>query len=142
LGDAVLPVDWPEPHLVSVMQRRLAQMTLEPASRPWLLRAMVRREDRTAVGYINFHGPPNEEGQAELGYTVFGSERRRGYATEAVEAMMALARDTHGVHRFLLSISPANAPSLGMAAKLGFERVGSQVDEIAGVEDVSEIVMT
>src|SRR5438477_12796501 len=93
LGDAVLPVDWPEPHLVSVMQRRLAQMTLEPASRPWLLRAMVRREDRTAVGYINFHGPPNEEGQAELGYTVFGSERRRGYATEAVEAMMAWARD-------------------------------------------------
>jgi len=141
LGDVVLPVDWPEPHLRAVMQRRLAQMTLDPASAPWLLRVMVRREDRKAVGYINFHGPPNDAGQAELGYTVFRSERRKGYATEAVEAMMAWARETHGVRRFLLSISPANVASLALARKLGFTRVGSHIDDVDGPEDEFELVI-
>src|SRR5262245_20855314 len=84
LGGVALPVDWPEPHLRAVMQRRLGQMNLDPTSAPWLLRVIVRREDSRALGYINFHGPPSEAGGAELGYTVFRSERRKGYATEAV----------------------------------------------------------
>src|SRR4029079_17604387 len=115
--------DWPDSHLRAVMQRRLAQMTLDPVSAPWLLRVMVRREDRKAVGYINFHGPPNDAGQAELGYTVFPGDRRKGYASEAVEVMMAWARETYGVRRFLLSISPANVASLGLARNLGFTRI-------------------
>jgi RimJ/RimL family protein N-acetyltransferase len=141
LGGVALPVDWPEPHLRAVMQRRLAQMTLDPESAPWLLRVMVRREDCRAVGYINFHGPPNEAGQAELGYTVFPSERRKGYATEAVEAMMAWARDTHGARHFLVSISPGNAASLALARKLRFERIGSHIDDIDGPEDEFELAL-
>jgi RimJ/RimL family protein N-acetyltransferase len=137
----VLPVNWLEEHARYWTEKRVEQMANAPEVAPWLMRAMVRRDDRRMVGYINFHGAPNDEGQAELGYTVFEDQRRRGYATEATLAMMGWAREEHGVRRFLLSISPSNQPSLGLAAKLGFQKIGSQIDEIDGEEYVFELVV-
>jgi RimJ/RimL family protein N-acetyltransferase len=139
--NAGLPSWWPDEHARAVMDRRRRQIEATPSDAPWLLRAMVRREDRIVVGYINFHGPPDAQGRAELGYTVFEEHRRQGYATEAVLAMMAWATTEHGVRRFLLSISPQNVPSLGLAAKLGFEQVGKQMDLEDGLEYVFELAM-
>jgi len=94
---------------------------------------MVRREDRVMVGYVNFHGPPGVNdieapGAAELGWSVFAAERRRGYATEAARRLMDWARDEHGVRRFISSTTPNNAPSLRVHDKLGFRRTGQVVD--------------
>jgi RimJ/RimL family protein N-acetyltransferase len=44
----------------------------------------------------------------------------------------------HGVDRFIASVSPDNAPSLRVVAKLGFVRIGSHMDEVDGPEDVFE----
>jgi len=93
------------------------------------------------VGHIGFHGPPGVIGRAELGYTVRPPFRRRGYASEAAQAMMAWALSRHGVERLYLSISPDNEASIGMAAKLGFRHVGEQVDEEDGLEHVFELVL-
>ena len=105
----------------------------DPALAPWSARAMVRREDRVMVGYVNFHGPPGVNdieapGAAELGWSVFAAERRRGYATEAARRLMDWARDEHGVRRFISSTTPNNAPSLRVHDKLGFRRTGQVVD--------------
>ena len=134
---AALPEGWPDEHTSSVMRMRLQQIASRPESAPWLLRLMVDRVG-TAAGYINFHGPPRE-GKAELGYTVFEPYRRLGYASEAARAMMRWAHDEHGVETFVVSISPSNAPSLAMAAKLGFVQVGTQIDEVDGEEWVFEL---
>jgi RimJ/RimL family protein N-acetyltransferase len=40
------------------------------------------------------------------------------------------------VTRFIVSISPANEPSLRLAQKFGFRKVGSFTDPEEGVEDV------
>ena len=48
------------------------------------------------------------------------------------------ARDEYQVHRFVVSISPDNLPSLGLAAKLGFRKIGSHIDELDGPEDIFE----
>jgi hypothetical protein len=53
--------------------------------------------------------------------------------------MMQWARLNRGVSRFVVSISPDDPPSLAMAAALGFEPTGSQVDEIDGDEWVFEL---
>jgi RimJ/RimL family protein N-acetyltransferase len=132
-----LPAEWPDESAQRVMQMRLRQIEKEPASASWLLRLMVDGS-ATAVGFVNFHGRP-VEGRAELGYTVFAPYRRMGYASEAAIAMMRWARDQHGVETFVVSISPSNAPSLAMAERLGFERVGTQMDEIDGEEWVFEL---
>ncbi|MEU4271270.1 GNAT family N-acetyltransferase [Streptomyces sp. NPDC026092] len=51
-----------------------------------------RREDRVAVGGIGFHGPPDEGRFVTVGYGLVPGVRGRGYATEALRALLDLAR--------------------------------------------------
>ena len=145
LGDAEealgasLPVWWPDKKARGWLVIRLEEMREAPASAEWLLRGLVRRSDMRLLGTINFHDPPDERNCAELGYTVFEAYRRQGYASEAARAMMRWAHTERDVETFVVSISPENGPSLAMAAKLGFERVGSRIDEIDGEEWVFEL---
>jgi RimJ/RimL family protein N-acetyltransferase len=134
--NARLPDGWPD-EAGRHLKMRLDQMRGEPAVAAWLLRGMVRAADRRLVGYINFHGRP-AEGRADLGDTVLAPYRRRGFARAAALAMMQWAAARHGVNRFVLSISPGNAPSLALAGALGFTRTGSQMDEVDGEEWVFE----
>jgi ribosomal-protein-alanine N-acetyltransferase len=116
-----------------VLEIRRIQLAADPARLPWSVRAMVRRNDRVMVGFVNFHGPPGVNdieaaGAAELGWTVFPEHRRRGYATETARRLMDWARQEHGVTRFISSTTPDNAPSLRVHEKLGFRRTGQVVD--------------
>ncbi|MBT2445033.1 GNAT family N-acetyltransferase [Streptomyces sp. ISL-36] len=52
-----------------------------------------RREDGLAVGGIGFHGPPDGERFVTVGYGLTPSVRGRGYATEALRALLACARE-------------------------------------------------
>ncbi len=135
-----LPDGWPEPGDERFLRLRLDQMRGDPASRPWLLRAMVLHRTGTMVGYINFHGPP-ADGAAELGYTVLPTHRRRGYAREAIRGMMRWATREHGVRRFVVSIAPDNQASLALAAGLGFRQTGSHIDPEDGLELVFELAL-
>src|SRR3972149_5968385 len=65
--------------------------------------------------------------------------RRRGYALEAAQGLMDWAAREHGVRLFRLSIAPDNAPSLAMAAKMGFRQVGEQMDDEDGLELVFDL---
>lgn len=135
---AELPADWPGDG-ARVLRRRLRQLEADPAVQPWLLRAIVLRQPRRMVGHIGFHEPPDAAGRVEVGYAVQPADRRRGYALEAVQAMLGWAGREHGVRRFVASISPGNGPSLALVRKLGFEQVGTQWDADDGEELVFEL---
>lgn len=141
LIDLVIPKDWLEAKWV--MEIRLSQLHGDPTLEPWLLRAVGLRETRTMIGFIGFHTRPGAEylnsyapGGVEFGYTIFPEYRKKGYASEATQALMDWATREHGVKRFVVSISPANEPSLRLARKFGFRKVGTVADPEAGVEDV------
>ncbi len=137
-----LPASWPE-EIHYLLKRRLEQMRRDPSEQPWLARAMVlRNDDRTVVGNIGFHGPPDGRGMVEIGYTVDPDHRRRGYAEEAVRALFDWASREHGIRLFRASVGPNNEPSLGLIRKLGFVRTGVQWDEIDGEELVFELQRT
>jgi [ribosomal protein S5]-alanine N-acetyltransferase len=55
--------------------------------------------------------------------------------------MMTWAEREHGVTNFFVAISPDNAASLAMAVRLGFIRVGEQMDEEEGLEYVFELAV-
>eukprot|EP00035_Acanthoeca_spectabilis_P026672 m.463747 g.463747 ORF g.463747 m.463747 type:complete len:172 (+) comp23149_c0_seq1:160-675(+) len=61
----------------------------------------------------------------ELGFAFLPAYRRKGYATEACHAVMARARDHHGLARIAGITAPTNAASKALLAKMGlqFERV-------------------
>jgi len=139
-GGFLVPAAWPDDHDARFLRMRREQIAKSPADEPFLARAIVLPADprRPMVGHIGFHQPP-QHGALEMGYTVFPEHRRQGIAHEAALAMMAWATAEHGVRRYILSISPDNAPSLAMAEKLGFTRTGEQVDEEDGLEWVFEL---
>ncbi|MEK9519929.1 GNAT family N-acetyltransferase [Streptomyces venezuelae] len=45
-----------------------------------------------AIGGIGFHGPPDEIGVVTVGYGLVPSERGKGYASEALRALVEAAR--------------------------------------------------
>jgi RimJ/RimL family protein N-acetyltransferase len=90
------------------------------------------------VGHVGFHGPPGYNAlkaadAVEVGYTIFPEHRRRGYATEAVRALLDWAR-AQGIHRFVASVGPQNEPSLALVRRLGFREVGRHWDDEDGEE--------
>ena len=140
----VLPDEWPD--VSRVLQMRLSQLEADPSLQPWLLRAICLRHSREMIGRIGFHTAPNPEylqkwspGAVEFGYAVFAAHQRCGYAREAAQALMRWAHDEHRVSRFMVSIRPDNFASQQLAAGLGFIRIGSEMDEIDGEEDVLEL---
>jgi len=130
-----LPAEWPD--RPDVLKLRLQQLQNDPTLQPWLLRAMVLRERAAVVGHIGFHSKPAPDG-VELGFTVFEGFRRQGIAREASEALMCWARESHGARRFVLSISPANKPSLALAAQMQFKQIGAHMDAEDGEEFIFE----
>lgn len=136
-----LPAQWPAAE--ALLKLRLRQLEADPTLQPWLLRVISVRESRTMIGHIGFHSAPGAEylrpwrpAAVEFGFTVFPAFRRQGYATEASRALMNWARNVHHVREFVLTIAPANIPAQRLAASLGFQRIGSHVDEVDGLEDV------
>jgi RimJ/RimL family protein N-acetyltransferase len=141
LIDLSIPPDWLDAKWL--MELRLAKLRDEPELVPWLLRAIGLRESRVMIGYIGFHTKPGAEylssyaaDAVEFGYTIFPEYRRMGFASEAAGALMQWATLEHSVKRFVVSINPANEPSLRLARKFGFRRVGTVTDPEDGVEDV------
>ena len=143
LGISV-PSDWEVQR--EFLELRLRELEANPALQPWLARGMSLRSEARLIGDIGFHSAPVTSPAAsqkcvELGYNVLKAWRRLGFAQEAIEALIQWACDRHEVHRFVLSISPENQPSLALAAKLGFRRIGSKIDEQDGPEDIFERIV-
>ncbi len=139
-----VPDEWFEE--TGLMRIRLRELRATPELQPWLVRAIGLRSERRMVGHIGFHTAPGPAyldalapGGIEYGYTVFEADRRQGYAREAASALMAWARATHAVSRFILSISPDNLPSLKLAQQFGFVQIGRHIDEEDGPENIFEL---
>jgi ribosomal-protein-alanine N-acetyltransferase len=136
-----LPEGWPD--IPEILYLRWNQLRAQPELQPWLLRAICHRSTSVMVGYIGFHTAPGAEylnewlpGAVEFGFSIFPAYRRQGYAAEASRALIEWALTVKGVTKFVLTVAPSNAPSLSLAARLGFSQLGSHTDEIDGIEYV------
>ena len=138
---AAIPDDlFRDPQVLKLARSRLAA---DGAYGPWSPRAMILRDGTTMIGHIGFHTAPDPEylrpfarGAVEVGYTVFEGWRRRGYAREALGAIMAWATREHGVRNFVASVSPDNVASLAVIRGFRFAKVGAHIDEEDGPEDI------
>jgi ribosomal-protein-alanine N-acetyltransferase len=131
----------PAAAFIPLARLRLTQLAVDPAYLPWSIRAIVLRETLNVVGYVNFHGRPDRHDftgtpdTAEFGYTVFPPFRRQGIARETVAILIEWARQRGG-QNFVFSIAPGNAESLALARQFGARKMGTQIDETDGPEDV------
>jgi RimJ/RimL family protein N-acetyltransferase len=85
----------------------------------WLVVEVDDDAHATAIGGVGFHGPPDASGEAEIGYGIAQSRRRRGHATEAVGLIRAVAA-AHGVRRLVAGTDPDNLASQRVLVANGF----------------------
>ena len=131
--DFDLPKEFPsQDDIDGFLSIQLHRMEASPDRRDWMARLMVTHT-RHVIGHCGFHGPPEVIGRAEIGYTVFAPFRGRGFAKEAARALVGWAFD-QGETEVYASVSPDNAPSLAVVKSLGFKQVGTQDDEVDGLE--------
>ncbi len=112
-----------------------------PDAAHWGVWLISLRDGDEAVGAAGFTGAPNADGVVYVGYSIYPWHERRGYATEAVDALIAWAIECENVRAVRATIPPWNAPSLRVAAKLGMSQVGIAHDEEVGEVLVYELVV-
>jgi RimJ/RimL family protein N-acetyltransferase len=131
---STLPEEFPSAdELGGFLAIQLHRMQASRDRRDWTARLMVATTTRNLVGHCGFHGPPEEIGRAEIGYTVFTAFRGQGFAKEAAGALTHWAFE-QGEREVFASIAPGNAPSLAVVRALGFKQIGTQEDEVDGLE--------
>lgn len=86
----------------------------------WLQMAICLRDDQL-IGDIGIHFL-DDPAQVEIGYTLSPAFQGRGYANEAVKAVMDyLFTDLHK-HRISASVDPENIRSIRLLEKLGMRK--------------------
>ena len=90
-----------------------------------LLYGVFRKESDDVIGYVQIKLSPitGNIDVRELGYAMSKEYRRRGYMSEAVNAVCNHLFQNEYIKRITLEILPDNLPSLGVARKCGFSFV-------------------
>jgi RimJ/RimL family protein N-acetyltransferase len=126
------------PECRRVWEIRAHQVVDDPASAAWVTGIVWDPDRRLAVGRAGFHGPPDDDGMVEVGYSIDPQYRRQGYARAALRALLARAEADPAVRTFRATIAPDNAPSRDLVLAHGLVEVGEQWDDDDGLEIVYE----
>jgi RimJ/RimL family protein N-acetyltransferase len=118
--------DWPpELYDAQAIQYTLDLMERSPAHLGWPLYYIALPAPESAlIGVIGYKGPPDLEGQVEIGYSVLPSNRRLGYAAEAAAALVQRAWAHPDVKAVIAETLPELQASIGVLEKCGFEYIG------------------
>ena len=130
LGAAV-PANWPPETLADALEFFLGLLEQNPGWPGWLGWYAVERgtDGDVLVANGGFKGPPDEQGQVEIGYSVLPQFQGRGIASELMAALVAWAGRQPGVRTVLAQTTPDNLGSQGVLARLGLVAVGPGPDE-------------
>jgi RimJ/RimL family protein N-acetyltransferase len=83
---------------------------------------IVEQASGQAVGTIGFFGPPDETGTVMVGYGLVEPVRGRGYATEALQALVRYAARQSAAKRLVADTAKDNVPSQRVLEKAGFAK--------------------
>ncbi len=109
--------EWPLSDLLDVLPGHALKSDAEASYGVWVI---VETASNVVIGDIGFFGPPNAAGEMEMGYSVVPSRRRRGYATEAVAALVGWALDQPGVATIVAGTDLDNTISQRVLERAGF----------------------
>ncbi|NDZ77257.1 GNAT family N-acetyltransferase [Streptomyces sp. SID10853] len=107
---------------ISAARRFLAACAAGGAPHPGAYE-IRRRGDAYAIGGVDFHGPPDEEGSLTIGYGLVPAAQGKGYASEAVRAVLNSAR-ARGFTRVKGDADHENAASHRVMTAVGMTLTG------------------
>lgn len=128
---ARVPATWPPPVFEpDDVERVRDQLHTHPELAAWtlyyvLLRPAAGAAAAALIGIAGFVGPPTSDGVVEIGYAILPDYQRRGYATEAVHALIRQAFADASVQRITATTYQMLEPSIGVLKKTGFVAVAT-----------------
>lgn len=146
--EAVVPDSWP-PELYGERALNFAAdfYRRNPEGAGWMLWYVLRAappgaaaagDSRpTAVGVCGFKGLPASDGTVEIGYSVLPEHQRKGYASEAVAALVEWAFADESVQRVIAETFPDLEASVRVLERNGFVPAGA-----VGAEGIIRYEMT
>ena len=121
---AWMPWAMDEPSSLEVIEERLARFASGfDSADDWTVGIFSPAED-TVLGGAGLHrraGPDT----LEIGYWIDANHTRRGYATEAAQALMRAGFALPEIERIEIHCDPRNVASAGVPRKLGFRHVAT-----------------
>lgn len=126
----------PPPLMEEVLPLVRDRLREEPDLLGWWTWLAIERGSRRVTGALGFGGPPDPEGDVMIGYATYPGAARKGYASEATQALVDWALKQPGVRRVCASIPPDNLPARRVAEKVGMTIVGHVWEE-----DIDEVLL-
>lgn len=123
-----LPDGWPE--FPEAVPHTRAVLRAHPEQAAWWMYLFLD-EDGRLVGSGGFAGPPADR-TVEIGYEIAPAFRRRGHASAAVRALLALAARTGQVDHVVAHTLAADVRSAGVLRATGFAEVARVRDDEHG----------
>ncbi|MFH9568739.1 GNAT family N-acetyltransferase [Streptomyces globisporus] len=108
---------------VAVARRFLERCASTGDPQPFGPYVVRRRSDHRAIGGMGFHGPPDEHGSVTVGYGLVPSAQGKGYASEALRALLPFARD-QGVASVKGDADHDNTASQHVMTAAGMRQIG------------------
>ncbi len=102
--------------------REFIEAQPQQPSHDWFQRAIRLRENGTLIGDLGVCLPEDPHESVEFGVSLAPAHQGRGYASEAVRALMACVFGQLGRHRIHASVDPRNLASMAMLRALGLRQ--------------------
>ena len=114
------------PKTISDVHDFIAQKVSPEINRPgtWFQFAIIKKDDNELIGDIGVHFLDSDDLQVELGCTLNQKYHGKGYAFEALTAIINYLFDELGKHRIIASIDSRNQASIRLIERLGFRKKG------------------
>lgn len=124
LIDAVKTEMWPETadikDILHIIRDSLSNKPNPDGFDAWLF---ISKEDNSIVGDGGFKGTPDKNGIIDIGYAVVEAQRRKGFAMEAVSALINWGLSQDGVTAVTADCLDDNIPSIKILRKLGMVEI-------------------
>ncbi|MCA9521221.1 MAG: GNAT family N-acetyltransferase [Myxococcales bacterium] len=88
----------------------------------WVQLGIEERATGVLVGDCGLHVLGTDPRQAELGITLDPAHQKRGFATEAIRALLGYVLGDRQKHRVFVSVDPENCASMALMARAGMRR--------------------
>jgi RimJ/RimL family protein N-acetyltransferase len=121
-----VPESWPpELYDADAIRWTLNWLAEHPENANWSLYYIAEKGGAESsrlslIGVAGYKGPPDQNGVVEVGYGVVPERRRRGFASEAVRALIARAFGEGRVKMVVAHTLPELVASIGVLQATGF----------------------
>jgi len=131
----------PYKHLIvgpSPMVHRIPRVKKDPTFTEVGLILAISKSDNEIIGSAGFHDFPDDNGMIEIGFGIVPEMRNQGLGKELLIGMWQMICKRTDVKILRYTVAPDNEPSIHIINKMGFTKVGEQIDPEDGLELIYE----